>query len=294
MSICLTVRRRTISPMVPQAARPAQCWVWKPFREFRVEANSYGAEFGRNAGGQINAISKSGTNEFHGSLYEFHRNDNFDARNFFDGAEKPEFKRNQFGGSVGGPIKRIGPFSFSATSRCANNSGQTIRTVVPDLAARSGMLAHRHGRQSTRRQAISRRVSSSERRQPGRRPGRIQLWLQPPDHAAFHQGRIDHNWSQRNQSFARYTFDDADQQLPTDFPQFPRAFRSRNQFFTAEHRFIQSPATIHTLRFSFAALASVRKWNPTQRKRWRRSFRGVSRSATSISAGSALRSADIR
>ncbi|MCA1612893.1 MAG: carboxypeptidase regulatory-like domain-containing protein, partial [Acidobacteria bacterium] len=59
-------------------------------REFRVEANSYSAEFGRNSGGQINAISKSGTNEWHGSLYEFHRNDNFDARNFFDGARKPE------------------------------------------------------------------------------------------------------------------------------------------------------------------------------------------------------------
>ncbi|MGH9883115.1 MAG: carboxypeptidase regulatory-like domain-containing protein, partial [Pyrinomonadaceae bacterium] len=64
-------------------------------REFRVEANTYGAEFGRNYGGQINAISKSGTNQFHGSLYEFHRNDNLDARNFFDGARKPEFKRNQ-------------------------------------------------------------------------------------------------------------------------------------------------------------------------------------------------------
>ena len=68
----------------------------------------------------------------------------------------------------------------------------------------------------------------------------------------FTQGRVDHNWSDKHQSFARYTFDNADQQLPTDFPQFPRSFRSRNQFFTAEHHFIQSESTIHTSRFSFA------------------------------------------
>ena len=76
-------------------------------REFRVESNNYSAEFGRNSGGQINAISKSGSNALHGSLYHFHRNDNLDARNFFDREPlgKPEFKRNQFGGSIGGPLK---------------------------------------------------------------------------------------------------------------------------------------------------------------------------------------------
>src|SRR6185295_13153189 len=97
-------------------------------------------EFGRNSGGQINAISKSGTNEFHGSLFEFHRNDNLDARNFFDGAKKPEFKRNQFGGSVGGPIRREKTFMFFGYEALREQLGQTIRTVVPDLAARSGML----------------------------------------------------------------------------------------------------------------------------------------------------------
>nr|MBA3570643.1 carboxypeptidase regulatory-like domain-containing protein [Pyrinomonadaceae bacterium] len=109
-------------------------------REFRVEANSYGAEFGRNAGGQINAISKSGTNALHGSLYWFHRNDNFDARNFFDGAEKPEFKRNQFGGSIGGPIKQDQTFFFFGYESLRENLGQTVRTVVPDLNARNGIL----------------------------------------------------------------------------------------------------------------------------------------------------------
>ena len=109
-------------------------------REFRVEANSYGAEFGRNFGGQINAVSKSGTNSFHGSLYEFHRNDNLDARNFFDGSQKPEFKRNQFGGSFGGPIKPDRTFFFFGYESLRENLGQTIRTVVPDINARNGIL----------------------------------------------------------------------------------------------------------------------------------------------------------
>ena len=74
-------------------------------REFRVEVNAYGAEFGRNAGGQINVLTKSGTNRYAGSAYEYHRNDTFDARNYFDGAEKPAFTRNQFGGSLGGPLQ---------------------------------------------------------------------------------------------------------------------------------------------------------------------------------------------
>ena len=67
-------------------------------REFRVESNAYSAEFGRNYGGQINVLTKSGTNTLRGSAYEFHRNDALDARNYFDVAGKPDFTRNQFGG----------------------------------------------------------------------------------------------------------------------------------------------------------------------------------------------------
>jgi hypothetical protein len=71
-------------------------------REFKVSTSSYSAEFGRTAGGQINVVSKSGTNDFHGSVFEFLRNDRFDAANFFSG--KKDLKRNQFGGTVGGPL----------------------------------------------------------------------------------------------------------------------------------------------------------------------------------------------
>ncbi|MEO7651912.1 MAG: carboxypeptidase-like regulatory domain-containing protein, partial [Bryobacteraceae bacterium] len=70
--------------------------------EFKVMGATYSAEFGRGAGANINVVIKSGTNDLHGTAFWFHRNDNLDARNFFDGPKLPEFKRNQFGGTLGG------------------------------------------------------------------------------------------------------------------------------------------------------------------------------------------------
>lgn len=222
-------------------------------REFRVEANSYGAEFGRNFGGQINAVSKSGTNLIHGSAYEFHRNDNLDARNFFDGSKKPEFKRNQFGGSFGGPVRRDRTFFFFGYESLRENLGQTIRTVVPDVNARNGMLPTGGNvavNSDVRPYLDEFPLPNGANLGGGLAEFTFGFNRQITQH--FLQGRIDHNWNNQNQFFARYTFDDADQHLPTDFPQFPRAFRSRNQFFTAENRFIQSSATIHTFRLGFS------------------------------------------
>ena len=73
-------------------------------QEFEVKTGLYGAELGLRPGGQFSVVTKSGTNALHGTFYEFHRNDNLDARNFFDPGPRPEFKRNQFGAVIGGPI----------------------------------------------------------------------------------------------------------------------------------------------------------------------------------------------
>jgi hypothetical protein len=241
-------------------------------KEFRVEANSYGAEFGRNSGGQINAVSKSGSNEFHGSLYEFHRNDNFDARNFFDGARKPEFKRNQFGGAVGGPLRTGRLFFFAGYEALRENLGRTIRTVVPDLDARNGVITRcavtvPAGGECPPASIIRTTVGVN----PAVRPYLEEFPLpnvgpsvvvgnlathafgfQQQVRQNFFQGRMDYNRSDRAQFFGRYTFDDADQQLPTDFPQFPRTFLSRNQFFTGEYRQMWSANTLNTFRLSFS------------------------------------------
>src|SRR5215468_11593253 len=81
-------------------------------QEFRVDSSNYPAEFGTGTGGQISIVTKSGANQFHGSVFEYFRNDALDARNFFDGAKPSVLRLNQFGGSVGGPIVKDKVFFF--------------------------------------------------------------------------------------------------------------------------------------------------------------------------------------
>jgi hypothetical protein len=83
-------------------------------QEFRVDSNSYPAEYGTGTGGQISMVTKSGSNNFHGGVFEYVRNDAFDARNFFDRATKSQLRLNQFGGSVGGPIAKDKAFFFAS------------------------------------------------------------------------------------------------------------------------------------------------------------------------------------
>ncbi|MCS7316661.1 MAG: hypothetical protein NZ554_14410, partial [Bryobacteraceae bacterium] len=108
--------------------------------EFRVNASLYSAEFGGGAGANISLVSKSGTNELHGSLFEFLRNDKFDARNFFDAA-KPAFRLNQFGGNLGGPIVRNRTFFFANYEGLRQRLGQTLYASVPSAAFRERALA---------------------------------------------------------------------------------------------------------------------------------------------------------
>ncbi len=90
-------------------------------REFNVLTDSYSAEYGKRPGGQVLIVTQSGTNQLHGSLYEFLRNNDLDARNFFDPNSAPGFQRNQFGASLGDRSARIAP-SYSGTSKASNST----------------------------------------------------------------------------------------------------------------------------------------------------------------------------
>ncbi len=106
-------------------------------REFRVLTGTYSAEFGRQSGGQIIVTTKSGSNQFHGALFEFHRNAPLDARNFFAPA-KPSFRRNQFGGVLGGPVKRDRTFFMIGAEGQARGQQEAGLATVPPAAMRTG------------------------------------------------------------------------------------------------------------------------------------------------------------
>ena len=92
-------------------------------REFSVVTDTYGAEYGKRPGAQVNIVTASGTNQIHGNVYEFLRNSAFDARNFFDHGTIPQFERNVFGGSLGGPIKKDKTFLFANYEGFRQNLG---------------------------------------------------------------------------------------------------------------------------------------------------------------------------
>jgi hypothetical protein len=122
-------------------------------KEFKVQASASSAEFGRNAGAQVNIILKSGSNDFHGSAFEFLRNRRLDARNYFDRpdcvpaslpgscGEIPRYDRNQFGATFGGPVVRDRTFFFAAFEGLRLDQAITRRSTVPSQAQRAAAIA---------------------------------------------------------------------------------------------------------------------------------------------------------
>jgi len=222
-------------------------------REFRVEANAYQAEFGRNFGGQINVLTKSGTNNLRGSAFEFHRDDALDARQYFDtGADKPAFRRNQFGATLGGAVRKDRVFVFLGYEALIERLGRTISTVVPDDNARLGVLP---GGLVSVDPGVRPYLDAFPRANgpvlgDGLAQHSFAFRQDLTEH--FAQGRLDLHHGASRQSFVRYTLDDASQFLPTDFPQFPREFASRTQLLTGEHRHVVSERTLSVLRGGFS------------------------------------------
>jgi hypothetical protein len=214
-------------------------------QEFRVLTNAYSAQYGGASGGVISIITKSGTNEFHGTGFEFLRNDNLDARNFFDPAEKPEFKRNQFGFAVGGPIRKDQTFFFGTGEWLRERLGRSIVTTVPSLSARQGPV----------NPAVVPFLNAFFPLPNGRDFGgglaEYTFPFKQNTDETYWQGRIDHRFSQENTFFGRYTFDDAARNLPTSYPILADAFISRNQYLTLEDTHIINPTLVNTARFSF-------------------------------------------
>ncbi len=131
-----------ISVLQPEPGQVAYYPIIDAIQEFKIESNSPPAEFGRFNGGVVNLTTRSGTNAFHGNVFEFFRNEHFNARNFFQSSNpvKPEYRRNQYGGMAGGPILRDRTFYFVDYQGQRQRIGRTVTSNVPTLAERSGVF----------------------------------------------------------------------------------------------------------------------------------------------------------
>lgn len=201
--------------------------------EVKVVTNLYNAELGRTAGAVVNIITKSGTNQYHGSAYEFFRNDILDARNFFttvaSGVHKPEYRENQFGGSLGGPIVKNKTFFFGDVedSRVVQGQPTGLMTVPTAFEENSGGTNFTDaGGGIVPASAINPQGMAYFKMYPAPNTGgagaTIDNYVASPNkvqNALTADGRIDHNFKNGDRLFARYSYNDINTLIQGAFPQ---------------------------------------------------------------------------
>src|SRR5206468_12579491 len=130
-----------ISVLQPEPGQVVYYPIIDGIAEFKLNINAYSPEYGRSNGGTVMVVGKSGSNQFHGSVFEFFRNEALNARNLFSQpGPKPEFRRNQYGATLGGPIQANKTFFFAEWQGTRLRTGITRFSVVPTLAQRQGIF----------------------------------------------------------------------------------------------------------------------------------------------------------
>jgi hypothetical protein len=213
-------------------------------REFNVVSDTYSASYGKRQGAQISIVTASGTNKLHGSAYEFIRNSALDARNYFDQAKIPEFQRNNFGGSLGGPIKKDKLLLFANYEGYRQNLGLSDVTLVPDNASRAAAVA------SVRPLLALWPVANG----PELGSGIAIAYSSPMQHIRedFGTTRFDYNISPKDLFFSVYTIDDSTANTPTQNPLALINESLREQVLSAQEQHVFSPQLLNTARFGFS------------------------------------------
>lgn len=211
-------------------------------QEFKVDNQTFSAEYGRNSGAIVNIATRSGTNEFHGELFEFLRNEALDARNFFSGI-KPPFKRNQFGGNLGGPIVENKAFFFFSYEGLRQRQGLTFNNIVLSPTERTGVTDPISRRLlefiPTPNSAGNRFIGS------GTAPVNIDQWT----------GDVSYALGANDRLHGYYVFQRDFRGEPNlqgnNIPGFGDTRQSHRQIFTLNETHIFSPKVVNELRFGF-------------------------------------------
>jgi hypothetical protein len=226
-------------------------------QEFSVLTGNYSSEYGRTSGGVVNAITRSGSNQLHGSVYEFLRNSALDARNYFDSTKIPPFKRNQFGADAGGPIVKDKSFFFVNYEGLRQSLGVTNVDTVPSLDARNGILHNADG--TTTNVVVDPKIKAA-----------LPLWA-PPNGALLGTGntgiysftaqqqvtanfvtsRFDHHFSDKDSIYGTYQWERSLATLPDSLNVVLTSQMTSNQHVTIEENHTFSPQLINTVRVGF-------------------------------------------
>ncbi|HYP08571.1 MAG TPA: TonB-dependent receptor [Bryobacteraceae bacterium] len=273
-----------ISVLQPEPGQVAFYPVIDAIDEFRVETNSYAAEYGRSNGGVILVSQKSGSNTLHGSLFEFFRNEKLNARNLFaTSGEKPRFRRNQYGFVLGGPVRRNVTFFFGDWQGTRLNTGVVRTSTVPTNAQRLGVF-----RVPVFDPSSGTRVPFPDNTIPASRFDRaavavLDLYPEPnvstspiannyhrvgTDNTVANQldGRLEHYVGSKQRLFGRYSFlhDAANSTLP--LPGGSSGVVTRADSVAGEHNWTVSPTSVNLLRAGYTRRGFLRESMRTGRR----------------------------
>ncbi len=232
-------------------------------REFNVQRDSYGAEFGKHPGGQVIIVTQSGSNTWHGALYEFVRNNALDAANYFDQGSAPPFQRNQFGASSGGAIVKDKTFLFGNYEGFRQDLNQTSVAFVPGLAARAAAAP---SVQPLLNLWPTPPAGTPELNVPGQTFGISQVFSSPLQtiREDFGTLRLDQTFSAADSLAAIYTIDDgADVTATPVNPYSTDILALREQVLSVEETHVFSPTLLNTARFGFSRAGYYFAGEPT-------------------------------
>src|SRR6202162_1984458 len=205
--------------------------------EFSVLTTNYTAEYGRTSGGVISAITKSGSNKIHGSAYEYARNSALDAPNYFDGEVAPPLSRNQFGASIGGPIRKNKTFIFGNYEGVRLTQSQTVIDTVPSVPA------------GTTADPSALRFLNAFFPQPNGKNGEYSFVSTSRTTENYFIVRADNTFSDKDRIFATVMFDKASQTLPDEFNNKLYHNPTRRNVVSIEENHTFTPQLLNSARF---------------------------------------------
>jgi hypothetical protein len=237
-------------------------------REFNVQRDSYGAEFGKRPGGQVVIVTQSGTNQWHGTVFEFLRNNVLDAPNFFDQGDAPPFRRNQFGASMGGPVRKDNTFLLGNYEGFRQSLHQTSAAFVPDLTSRANAAPSVRPLLNLWPTPTANDIDFAS---PGTctapiNCGIAEVFSSPVQtiREDFGTARVDHIFSQRDTLSGIYTVDDGRDFTATPLDPFSSDVMTlREQVLSLEETHVFSPALVNSARVGFSRAGYFFTGEPT-------------------------------